>query len=352
MESEGVVIGEQDNALLNEQDKEVLNEQDKEELLNKQDKKDLDIKCEASHKNHTELAIALNTSVEKINFEKCHVTVKGNVSKELTCDSWTYMFTQQEGEIDSIVTKWDLVCDKKFLPQLSTSLFFVGVMLGTSTLIHLPDKYGRRPTLLLFLLLSIVASVATVFAENLVLFLFLRFLLGVIICVVHGTISICTIELFPSKHNNVIGIVLLSSFIIEVLFGNIIAWLMKSWWKTQLIFAVPTFIPLIVAYLFLPESLRWLIIHDRQEDVKRHLQKAARINGVTLGNLPTIRTNYSSSSESDAAKKRIPFRKILSYKEMRKRLFGWFSTIVLYTCFKCQKFIKESILFSCDFLTG
>lgn len=321
MESEGVVIGEQDNALLNEQDKEVLNEQDKEELLNKQDKKDLDIKCEASHKNHTELAIALNTSVEKINFEKCHVTVKGNVSKELTCDSWTYMFTQQEGEIDSIVTKWDLVCDKKFLPQLSTSLFFVGVMLGTSTLIHLPDKYGRRPTLLLFLLLSIVASVATVFAENLVLFLFLRFLLGVIICVVHGTISICTIELFPSKHNNVIGIVLLSSFIIEVLFGNIIAWLMKSWWKTQLIFAVPTFIPLIVAYLFLPESLRWLIIHDRQEDVKRHLQKAARINGVTLGNLPTIRTNYSSSSESDAAKKRIPFRKILSYKEMRKRLF-------------------------------
>ncbi|XP_057297782.1 solute carrier family 22 member 15-like [Hydractinia symbiolongicarpus] len=278
-------------------------------------------RCQSSLENHTELAITLNTSAEKINFGNCHVTVKGNVSKELPCDSWTYMFTKEEGEIDSIVTKWDLVCDKKFLPQLSTSLFFVGVMIGTSLLHHLPDKHGRRPTLLLFLLLSITVSAGTALVDNLILFLVLRFTLGVLICVAHTTANICAVELYPTKYNDTIGTILSSLYIVDILFGNTIAWLMRSWWKTQLIFAVPTFIPLIVAYFFLPESLRWLIIHDRQEDVKRHLQNAARINGVTLGDLPTIRGN-SLLPGNDTSNKRIPFRRILSYKEMRKRLFA------------------------------
>ena len=54
----------------------------------------------------------------------------------------------------TVVTEWDLLCKDDFKGPLLGSAFMVGLMIGSFTLGTLSDRYGRKPTLMLSMLLS------------------------------------------------------------------------------------------------------------------------------------------------------------------------------------------------------
>ena len=54
----------------------------------------------------------------------------------------------------TVVTEWDLVCKDDFKGPLVGSAFMAGLMIGSFTLGTLSDHYGRRPILMLSMLLS------------------------------------------------------------------------------------------------------------------------------------------------------------------------------------------------------
>lgn len=78
----------------------------------------------------------------------------------------------------SIVTEFSLVCDRRYLFALSTTIYFIGITIGSLLCGVLSDFWGRRSTLLVCLFVQGVFGVSVYFSQNLVTFIVLRFIQG------------------------------------------------------------------------------------------------------------------------------------------------------------------------------
>lgn len=97
-------------------------------------------------------------------------------SETQTCkNGWVY---DVEITGQSIVSEWDLVCDKDFLPGLSQSLLLTGFALGSVIGGPLADTYGRRPTIIGAVVLFNVVGLAVSLAPSFAVFTTLRLLMG------------------------------------------------------------------------------------------------------------------------------------------------------------------------------
>ena len=76
--------------------------------------------------------------------------------------------------------QWELVCDKKYLVSLATTIYFVGVMIGGILFGTISDKFGRRPVMLTTLYAHIVVGFSIALIPNYAGFVALRFLLGML----------------------------------------------------------------------------------------------------------------------------------------------------------------------------
>jgi MFS family permease len=75
--------------------------------------------------------------------------------------------------------QFDLVCDDAYKSDLTTTIYFAGVMLGGVVFGILADKYGRKRVVMLALLCSGIVGVATfALRTSYTAFIILRFFLG------------------------------------------------------------------------------------------------------------------------------------------------------------------------------
>ncbi|XP_062583415.1 organic anion transporter 3-like, partial [Saccostrea cucullata] len=109
-------------------------------------------------------------------FEKC-VMKSSTQNQTKTCDQgWTY-----GSEFDStILTEWDLVCDNKFLVDLSSTIYMVGNTLGALCLTPLSDKFGRKWIILGMLWIQGAVGIGTAFASSYAMFTVLRFFIALL----------------------------------------------------------------------------------------------------------------------------------------------------------------------------
>uniref|UniRef100_H2XZQ1 Major facilitator superfamily (MFS) profile domain-containing protein n=1 Tax=Ciona intestinalis TaxID=7719 RepID=H2XZQ1_CIOIN len=54
----------------------------------------------------------------------------------------TSLFTQ------TVVTEFNLVCDRNYLNALSTSMFYAGMLIGSFLFGNMADRFGRKPTMI------------------------------------------------------------------------------------------------------------------------------------------------------------------------------------------------------------
>ena len=93
----------------------------------------------------------------------------------------------------SLVFQFDLVCAKEFLKNLSTTIYFCGVMICGLIFGAMSDRFGRKSSMLTALYLQLGVGVAIAFANSYVAFTLLRFFQGILmqvcvcVCVVMAT---------------------------------------------------------------------------------------------------------------------------------------------------------------------
>ncbi|XP_057299353.1 organic cation transporter-like protein [Hydractinia symbiolongicarpus] len=234
----------------------------------------------------------------------------------------------------SDICAWNLVCDNNFYPMVSTTVYFIGVMIGGGTIGRVSDRYGRRPVLLISLGLAIIFFAVASLIKNIIRFTLLRFFGGIFACGVHSIVYVMTPELAPKKHNNYLSLLLIFSFLTSVAAGGGICWATKSWWQSQLYTSLSLVIPLCLMYFFLPESFRWLVVHKKYKLLNQYLTKAAKMNNVTLLSLSVIHSGETIKGVKPINRKRISTKKLFSYKELRRRLlamfFAWTSAAIGY----------------------
>ncbi|NXG74833.1 S22AD protein, partial [Baryphthengus martii] len=205
------------------------------------------------------------------------IVVYGLNATEKCRSGWVYPSAQPP----SLLTEFDLVCERKNLNDISQSIYMVGLFLGSMSFGPLSDRIGRRPVILISIFLQGLFGVGIAFVPHFYVYMAFK-------CVVGASVSGITMTLLALA-TEWIGVssrpkAVLISHCCFALGQMILAGLsygVRNWRLLQIAGSAPIF-----AFFFysrvLPESPRWLVTKGRLEEAKKVLQKAASINKRTI----------------------------------------------------------------------
>ncbi|NWU10639.1 S22AD protein, partial [Cephalopterus ornatus] len=194
------------------------------------------------------------------------------------CSSgWVY----PSAEPPSLLTEFDLVCDRKDLNDIAQSVYMAGLFLGSMIFGPLSDRIGRRPVILISVFLQGLFGLGVAFVPHFYVYMAFR-------CVVGASVSGITMTILTLA-TEWIGVssrpkAVLSSHCCFAIGQMILAGLsygIRNWRLLEIAGSAPIF----VFFFFitvLPESARWLVTKGRMEEAKKLLQKAAATNKHSL----------------------------------------------------------------------
>ncbi|KAG5894036.1 hypothetical protein JTB14_037882 [Gonioctena quinquepunctata] len=254
------------------------------------------------------------------------VLANESAQERIKCSKWEF-----GGEGSTIISDFDLVCDRENLNSFGEMTFLAGVAIGGLVCGVLSDKYGRKRTLMASVLIQSILSTIIAFSPWFLFYAILRALLGFIsVSVVFSGFVLC-IELVGGDWRTVAGISYLFPVSLSYMIISGIAWQLREWRQLQLAISVPGFLFLIFWFV-LPESPRWLLAMGRTEEVITILEDAARMNNRKLPQ------NLDKMLQPDVAVEQetedVNVLDLFKTMQMRKRtvclFLIWFSVYLVY----------------------
>lgn len=202
----------------------------------------------------------------------------------------------------TVITEFDLVCDRKWLVSNIKSVFMFGRFVGTVFFGQVSDRFGRRLCFFLTIALVLMTGIVVTLAKNVWLFIFLYFLQGVSQVGIYGCCFIFAMEIIGPKYRMGSGFLLhiVFSFGLIILAG--ISYFVRDWSHLELVINLPCILYIFYWWL-LPESVRWLISRKRFDEVDNLIEKIARMNKV---NLPAESLEQLKNSAVEDANEEIP----------------------------------------------
>ncbi|XP_077183012.1 solute carrier family 22 member 4 isoform X3 [Paroedura picta] len=216
------------------------------------------------------------------------------VEQEKCLDGWEY---SRDPFLSTIVTEWNLVCDDDWKTPLTTSLFFVGVLLGSFISGQLSDRFGRKTILFatmgvqtgfsflqifstsweMFTVLFLIVGMGQI-SNYVVAFILGTEILGKSVRIIFSTLGVCIFF--------AIGYMLLPLF----------AYFIRDWRMLLLALTVPG-VCCVPLWWIIPESPRWLISQGRFQEADRIIRKAAKMNGIPVPETFVEMQNFNAKQE-------------------------------------------------------
>jgi len=185
------------------------------------------------------------------------------------------------------VTDWNLVCSSQWKVGFSSSMYMVGLMIGSFLVGNLSDQFGRKPTLLVMILVSTVSCLAGVFCPEYWSYTATRIVIGLGaqgLFIIGFSLSIeivGAVESLPYLNWVTYKVLLANCIHIPFALGQailtLLAYFFNDWRRLQLSMSVISALQLI-AWFFTPESPRWLLAKNKIEEATRMIQEGARKN--------------------------------------------------------------------------
>nr|XP_028573821.1 solute carrier family 22 member 5 isoform X1 [Podarcis muralis] len=215
------------------------------------------------------------------------------VEQEKCLDGWEY---SREPYLSTIVSEWDLVCENDWKAPLTTSLFFVGVLIGSFVSGQLSDRFGRKNVLFVTMGVQTGFSFLQIFSTTWEMFSILFLIVGIgqisnyVAAFVLGTeilgksvrIIYCTL-----------GVCIFYAFGYMLL--PLCAYFIRDWRMLLVALTIPglLYVPLwwlnnpgcsvevtLKHHRFIPESPRWLLSQGKIKEAEDIIRKAAEMNHV------------------------------------------------------------------------
>ncbi|XP_030850708.1 organic cation transporter protein-like isoform X1 [Strongylocentrotus purpuratus] len=257
----------------------------------------------------------------------------------------------------TLTQSFDLVCDRKYLINLSQSIFFIGVLIGSLLFGAISDRYGRKITLIISNVLVVVFGVGAAFSPNYITFVVLRAFQAagcygmLLISMVIGT------EFVGPSRRAFVAIFISVSFSLGYLLLTFYAYLIRNW-RYLLLTLNMTFALFFFFYPFIPESVRWQISKGRYKRAEISIRKVAKINKVKLTDDFFQQTNFYNSKDRQGDKKHDTnltdlFRTPVLRKRMMVMIVIWYRVCRSVETCVCQRHVDSCVpvrIYSTHFL--
>ncbi|NSX17998.1 MFS transporter [Cupriavidus taiwanensis] len=166
------------------------------------------------------------------------------------------------------------------------TMFFVGMLIGAFVFGRLADRIGRRPVLMMAVVIDAICGVASAFAPDFQWLLLLRFLTGI---GVGGTLPVdytMMAEFLPSDRRGRWLVLLESFWAVGTILLAILALIAVSrgddaWRLIFLVTGIPALVGVVFRF-FVPESPLYLNRSGRSEEARAVLQRVAAANRVPV----------------------------------------------------------------------
>ncbi|KHN82111.1 Organic cation transporter-like protein [Toxocara canis] len=198
--------------------------------------------------------------------------VKNETAQLVKCTKWEY---DKDVMKNTIVTEWNLVCADNFKRAHAHLFYSFGYLFGCVLGGFASDRFGRKPTVIGFGILSSMFGMFLPYSTYYPMFLMVRFLGAVCNEAADLAAYVLCMEVTGMRYRAMIGSLLQAPWALGYAMLALIAYFCKSWQQIQLITAgLHTAAVLMVCVL--PESPRWLIVNNRVEEAERYIRKACR----------------------------------------------------------------------------
>ncbi|CAI5683791.1 solute carrier family 22 member 16 [Oreochromis aureus] len=179
----------------------------------------------------------------------------------------------------SIVTDWDLVCDKEWLAKLCQPTFMLGVLIGALVFGDVADRIGRVKILMLTSVCQFGFGVAVAFSGNYYFFVVLRFLLAMVSSGYLVVVFVYVTEFTGNKVRTWTSMHVHAAFAVGVMMVALTGYLVRVWWIYQIVLSICTAPFLLFCWKF-PETPFYLMAKGRFEETEKLLNVIAHVNGL------------------------------------------------------------------------
>uniref|UniRef100_A0A8C6LER0 Solute carrier family 22 member 16 n=1 Tax=Nothobranchius furzeri TaxID=105023 RepID=A0A8C6LER0_NOTFU len=200
----------------------------------------------------------------------------GNKTVRECSGSFVYDHTEVH---QSIVTDWDLVCDREWLAKLCQPTFMLGVLIGALVFGDMADRVGRVRILMFTSLCQFGLGVSVAFSLNYFFFVVLRFLLAMVSSGYLVVVFVYVTEFTGIKVRTWTSMHVHAAFAVGIMVVALTGYLVRVWWIYQIILSICTSPFLLFCWKF-PETPFYLMAKGHFKETQTLLETIARINGV------------------------------------------------------------------------
>ncbi|XP_070134312.1 organic cation transporter protein [Drosophila bipectinata] len=203
----------------------------------------------------------------------------------------------------TIITEWNLVCNKQSLASLSQSIVMFGIMSGSMIFGMIADRCGRRPAFLGCCLMQLVTGLIVCVSPYFWFYCLSRFLVAFATGGTMTTSFVLLMEIVGPKNRELVAILYQIPFNIGHASLAVFAYFIREWRWFQ--FSITIFSVVFLIYICLvPESPRWLYTTGRLDKSIKILEKIARCNKHPTETIkPEIEAAYAALQARTPTKK-------------------------------------------------
>ncbi|KAK3863476.1 hypothetical protein Pcinc_030756 [Petrolisthes cinctipes] len=166
------------------------------------------------------------TTVAEMGYEKAREGLLTPTNLTVSCWSRDFNYTQYQS---TVVTEWDLVCERRALYSSTFSAAGFGGLFGAPISGFLLDRYGRRPVVLGSVLLLIVIGNLIVLSPSIVVYVVARGFIGILNTAVYNGAFAFVMESCAIKNRSLVGSMSVIPWALGLSCTPLIAYLVRTW---------------------------------------------------------------------------------------------------------------------------